>query len=83
MAYLSDTCSYCQKEKEMFGEALQYFNVVVCYGAPENNPNPQLCTQKGISAVPTWEIEGQMYAGFKTLGELATLSGFQFEPAGQ
>lgn len=83
VAYLSDTCSYCQQEKALFGDALQYLNVVVCSGVPESKPNPQLCTQKGITAVPTWEMNGRMYTGFRTLGELAVLSGFQFQPAGQ
>jgi hypothetical protein len=35
-----------------------------------------LCEQKGIKGFPTWEINGKMLSGERTLDELANESGY-------
>ena len=45
-------------------------------GADGEDAQPELCQQKGIQGYPTWEIEGQLYPGVKSLADLAELSGF-------
>jgi hypothetical protein len=81
MVYVSETCGYCKAQKELFGDALQYINVLLCYGPIEMKPQRELCMDKGISLVPTWEIHGKFHSGYKTPGELAEISGYIFQPA--
>lgn len=70
-------CPYCSKQKQMFGEqAFSKINYIEC-DARGNNPRPNLCIKAGISAFPTWEINGKQYRGMKSLEELADLSGYQ------
>ena len=41
------------------------------------NPKPaELCKEKGVKGFPTWEINGKMYPGEKSLADLAKLSNF-------
>jgi hypothetical protein len=68
--YTLPTCSHCQEQKGLFGTAVEYLNEVNC--AIES----QRCSAKGFNAVPTWEIEGKLYTGTKTLDQLARLSGY-------
>ncbi|MEA5452300.1 thioredoxin domain-containing protein [Leptolyngbya sp. CCNP1308] len=68
-------CPHCADQKAMFGEAVEQVPYVEC-AADGDNPQPELCEQKGIQGYPTWEIEGQLYPGVKSLDDLATLSGF-------
>lgn len=75
--YVSEGCSWCQLQKRLFGDAIQYVNVVYCYGSPEINPQRELCLEKGVSVTPTWEIGGHLYTGAKSLEELASLSGYE------
>lgn len=62
-------CGWCSKQKEMFGDSFQYVTYVEC---PEQ---PQLCQQKGVTAVPAWEIGGDLHLGFKSFEELANMAG--------
>jgi len=75
--YSSPTCHYCFLQKQLFGEAMEYLNVVNCSGAPVDNPQRDLCGEKGIRVTPTWEINGQIYPGLKPLEELAKMSGYE------
>ncbi len=36
----------------------------------------ELCKEKGVKGFPTWEINGKMYPGEKSLSDLAKLSNF-------
>ena len=67
--YGSEYCSHCSNQKEMFGDSFQYINYVEC------SENPELCTEMGILAIPTWYINGNLYTGEKTIQELSNLSG--------
>jgi glutaredoxin len=68
-------CPHCADQKAMFGEAVDQVPYVEC-AADGDNPQPELCKQKGIQGYPTWEIDGQLSPGVKSLEDLATLSGF-------
>ena len=69
-------CPHCADQKAMFGEAVDQIPYVEC-AADGKNAQPDLCSTKGIQAYPTWEINGQLYPGVKSLDDLAQLSGYQ------
>lgn len=69
-------CPHCADQKAMFGEAIDQVPYVEC-AADGDNAQPDLCSAKGIQAYPTWEIDGQLYPGVKSLEALAELSGYQ------
>jgi uncharacterized membrane protein len=75
--YSSSSCQFCYLQKAEFGEAFQYIDIINCDGPPEVSPQPGLCVQKGITEAPTWEINGRMYQGLKTLEQLADLSEYK------
>lgn len=74
--YGSYTCPHCNTQKLMFADAFKYINYVECNPGGEN-PNVKLCEEKGIDGYPTWEINGKLHPGAKSLRELAKLSGFK------
>ena len=61
-------CPHCQNQKKMFGSSFQYINYIEC------TENKELCSTKGISGYPTWEISGNLYSGEKTFEELEQLA---------
>jgi len=65
------TCPNCQDQKKMFGDSFKYINYVEC------SNDPSVCTQKGVTDVPIWSINGtlQKSAGEKTIQELSSLTG--------
>ena len=70
-------CPHCHDQKEMFGkEAAEKLNLVECAEDGFNNQR-QLCKDKGITGFPSWEINGSIDSGVKTLKELAELSNFK------
>ncbi|MGB3136995.1 MAG: protein disulfide isomerase family protein [Nodosilinea sp.] len=68
-------CPHCADQKAMFEAAAAQVPQVEC-AADGDNPQPELCQQKGIKGYPTWEIDGQLYPGVQPLDRLAELSGF-------
>ncbi|MFH7243739.1 MAG: glutaredoxin family protein [Spirulina sp.] len=72
-------CPHCADQKAMFGDAVDQLPYVEC-AADGENAQPDLCSAKGIQAYPTWEINGQLYPGVKSLEDLAQLSGYQPAP---
>ncbi len=68
-------CPHCADQKAMFGDAVDGVPYVEC-AADGDNPQPELCEQKGIEGYPTWEIGGQLHPGVQSLEDLATLSEF-------
>ena len=68
-------CPYCDRQADMFGDAFSEIEYIECDPRGEN-AQPQLCRSAGIQGYPTWEIDGQFYAGMRSLEELATLSGY-------
>jgi hypothetical protein len=74
--YGSKYCGYCSQQKELFGESLQYVNYIEC--VDENDQWKEECSE--IQSVPTWvSVDGQKSAGFKTINQLAELSGCPLE----
>lgn len=74
-------CPHCQDQKARFGEAKKLIPYVECAANPPNGvkSEAQLCDQKGIKGYPTWEINGKMVSGERSLDELADLSGYTGE----
>jgi glutaredoxin len=66
--YGAEWCSHCNNQKKMFGSSFKYVNYVEC---PKN---PNLCNSKGIRGYPTWEIDGEMHSGERSLESLSSLS---------
>jgi uncharacterized membrane protein len=70
-------CPHCHDQKQLFGaEATEVLPLVEC---AEDGQNPQtaLCRSKPqITGFPTWEINGEFYAGTQTLQRLAEISGY-------
>ena len=70
-------CPHCHDQKEMFGkEATDKLNLVECAKDGFNNKK-ELCEAKGITGFPTWEINGSLDSGVKSLKELAELSNYK------
>ena len=76
-AYFAYWCPHCYEQKQLFGkEALKELSYIEC--APEGkNGQPQVCSDAGIKAFPSWKINGQLTSGIKTLEELANLTGYK------
>ncbi len=70
-------CQHCHEQNQLFGKkAAAKLNNVEC--APDGeNSQTKLCKEKGIKSVPSWEINGSIDSGIKTLEELADLSNFK------
>ena len=70
-------CPHCHDQKEMFGkEAAEKLNLVEC--AKDGFQNKRdLCESKGITGFPSWEINGSIDSGVKSLKELAELSNYK------
>ncbi len=69
-------CPHCKNQKDLFGAAASQLNYIEC-DPRGHNPQPGLCRQANIQGYPTWEINGKLYPGTRTLQELAELSGYQ------
>jgi glutaredoxin len=69
-------CPHCADQKALFGDAIDQITYVEC-AEDGDNAQPQLCQDKQIQGYPTWEIDGQLHPGVKSLDDLATLSGYQ------
>jgi hypothetical protein len=70
-------CRYCTRQKQLFGEeAFSKINYLEC-DPKGKNPQVNLCRRAKITGFPTWEINGKLYPGMRSLNELATLSGYR------
>lgn len=69
-------CPHCHAQQTLFGQqAFDYIDYVECDEAGVD-PQPQACRAAGVQSYPTWEINGETYAGVQSLQALATLSGY-------
>jgi uncharacterized membrane protein/glutaredoxin len=76
-------CPHCNDQKQLFGkEAAAQLKVIEC-AADGRSSQKALCDTKKIEGFPTWEINGQLDSGVKSLQQLAELSGFQGAGAGR
>lgn len=70
-------CGWCNKQKELFGEAAQYLPYIECSDEETKQITPE-CQKAGITGFPTWELpNGEKSSGFKPLEQLVELSGCQ------
>jgi glutaredoxin len=75
--YVAYWCPYCHRQLNRFGkQAVSSLNVIECDRRAANNQN-RLCVAKGIGGFPTWEINGRLYSGMRTLDDLARLSNYR------
>jgi len=75
-------CPHCQNNKEMFGNGgkiLVDLGIYVECEAGGENPQADVCSEKGISGYPTWEISNNLYSGEMSLDKIAELSGCNLE----
>ncbi len=70
-------CPHCHDQKEMFGrEAASHLIAIEC-AADGKDSQTELCQSKGITGFPSWEINGEIISGVRSLNELADLSGYK------
>ena len=70
-------CSHCNDQKNLFGkEAVEELTIIEC-AKDGKNSQYKLCEEKEIQGTPSWEIDGKIYSGTKTLNQLAELSGYK------
>jgi glutaredoxin len=70
-------CPHCHEQKQLFGqEAAAKIDYVEC-AADGVNAQVEQCKAAGIQAFPSWEIKGEIYAGVRSLNEIADLSDYQ------
>tara|TARA_Y100001968_G_scaffold71567_1_gene62776 strand:+ start:402 stop:1346 length:945 start_codon:yes stop_codon:yes gene_type:complete len=75
--YSAYWCPHCHDQKELFGkEAVPKLLIVECAQDGENSQT-KLCQAKGINSFPSWEINGKIDSGVKSLNELADLSNYK------
>lgn len=64
-------CNYCKKQKDLFGDAMQYIDYVECDPAGENG-NPEACIKAKVERYPSWFFPGQgIEVGFHEAEDLA------------
>ncbi len=75
--YSAYWCPHCHDQKELFGkQAAKELKIIEC--APDGqNSQHLLCKDKGVSGFPSWEINGRLESGVKSLDELAKLSNYK------
>lgn len=67
--YIRAGCPYCDEQKEIFGESVEYLNIIDCM------EEPAACTTEAIAVVPTWVIDGEKIVGVQSIAKLKELTG--------
>lgn len=70
-------CPHCVNNKGMFGNGgkiLVDLGIYVECDAGGDNPQPDVCSEKGVEGYPTWEINNKLYSGEMQLNKIAELS---------
>ena len=74
--YSAYWCPNCLNQSELFGkQAYKELNVVECANDGKNSQT-QLCIDKKIKGFPSWEINGKIIIGVRSLNDLAELTGY-------
>lgn len=75
--YTAYWCPHCHHQKQRFGkEAVKHLEVIEC-DQRGVNPQTQLCRNKKVRAFPTWEINGKLYPGDRSLESIANFSKYR------
>jgi glutaredoxin len=69
-------CPYCHRQQELFGGAASRVPVVEC-DPKGTNAQPQSCEQANVQSFPSWQINGKLYRGLRSLEELALISNYK------
>lgn len=68
--YGKNSCSYCQKEKNNFGDSFEFINYIEC------STDPKKCVAEGVNFLPTWIFpDGKKLEGVQGLEKLSEESG--------
>jgi hypothetical protein len=68
--YGKSSCSYCQEEKNNFGDSFKFINYTEC------STDPKKCVAKGVNRLPTWIFpDGKKLEGLQGLEKLSRESG--------
>ena len=71
-------CPHCHEQQQLFGkEAWNKVKHIECGADAQENPQPAVCEQAGITGFPTWSIDGKLAPGIKKLAQLGELTGYQ------
>jgi len=70
IAYSQIGCHACETQENLFGNYKDLLNNFVC-----NSDNWKTCREIGVSATPTWFIDGQYYKGVQSIEKLKELTG--------
>ena len=74
--YSAYWCPNCYDQAKIFGkEAYKKLNVIEC-ARDGKNSQTQLCIDKNIEGFPSWEINGKIIIGVRSLNDLAELTGY-------
>ncbi|NEQ50264.1 MAG: hypothetical protein F6K11_09050 [Leptolyngbya sp. SIO3F4] len=69
-------CPHCHAQQTLFGkQAFDYLTYVEC-DEEGVNPQPNVCRAAGVQSYPTWEVNGEVFAGVQSLQTLAAASGY-------
>ena len=69
-------CPHCHAQQTLFGkQAMEHIDYIEC-DEEGINPQPNACRTAGVQSYPTWEVNGQVYAGVQSLQSLAAASGY-------
>ena len=63
-------CTYCEKQKAMFGDSWKYIKYIEC-SLPDRSGQTEECNKAGITAYPTWEFSDGRFEGFETFEQLS------------
>lgn len=67
--YGTSWCSYCNKQKDLFGGSFDKVDFVDC------DKDKETCDLNGVKGYPTWKINGETYSGQQSLERLSQISG--------
>lgn len=67
LLYTQLGCHACEKQEELFGETYQYLNTIDCWFERDK------CG--GVTATPTWIINGETIQGVQSVEKLQELTG--------
>jgi len=74
--YSAYWCPHCHDQKELFGqEAVKELQIIECAIDGKNNQY-DLCQSKNIEGYPSWEINGKIESGVKSLRQLSKISNY-------
>lgn len=77
--YGANWCGWCKRQRELFGEAESALPYIECIDEETEEMTAE-CQERGISSFPTWISEdGVKSPGYKSIQDLAQLSGCELE----